>query len=64
MTLDIQFVPLLMYMIFKHQNLKCWIMLHVLKNISSRWLPRTITVLDIIYKMRIMIICIYLDIKI
>lgn len=64
MILGIQLLPLLMNMIFEHQNLKYQIMLHVLKPISSLWLPRTGTILDVIYKMRIMIICTYSDIKI
>lgn len=49
MILGIQLVPLLMCMIFKHQNLKYQIMLHVLKTISSLWLPRTSAILDIAY---------------
>lgn len=49
MTLGIYLVPLLMHMIFKHQNLKYQIMLHVLENVSSLWLPRMRTILGITY---------------
>lgn len=47
--LGIKLVSLIIYMVFIYPNLKYHIKLHVLKTISSLWLPRTNTILDIVY---------------
>lgn len=46
MILGIQLVSLLMYMIFKYQNLKLSANVACFKNRFIPWLPRTSTILD------------------